>query len=101
MSEVERIKQYRFVQTIAQLPVVRAIYLFGSRARGGFFADSDIDLAIDCPKATDHDWNRILQIIEQADTLYSIDCVRLDKVKAEFLANIMQDKKMLFERRSV
>ena len=72
------IKKYLFYEKIKSLSFVEEIILFGSRARGDNQKRSDIDLAIFCPKATDMDWVKILDIIEEADTLLKIDCIRFD-----------------------
>ena len=74
-----RLTDYHFLQEIAALDVVDAIYLFGSRARGDNRERSDIDIAVFCPRATKKDWLSILNIVENADTLLMIDCIRLVK----------------------
>ena len=74
-----QLNDYLFLQKIAALPFVDAIYLFGSRARGDHRDRSDIDIAILCPNANETDWQLILQLIDDADTLLSIDCIRLDQ----------------------
>jgi len=89
---------YRFTETLKTMPFVEAIYLYGSRARGDYLERSDIDLAIVCPKASGEDWLKIMDIIEQADTLLSIDCVRYDMLEAasQLKQNIDHDKKVLY-----
>ncbi len=78
---------------------MRAIYLYGSRARGDHQERSDIDLAIDAPMATQKEWNQIALIIEEADTLLKIDCVNLNQLKNQkLLENILKDRKILFKR---
>jgi uncharacterized protein len=72
---------YRFIERLKALPFVEAIYLYGSRARGDHSPRSDIDLALLCPSALRKDWLKVLEIIEEADTLLQIDCIRLDEVK--------------------
>ena len=55
--------------------------MFGSRARGDNEDKSDIDLAIVCKEnTTDFDWNKIIDIIENRDTLLMVDFVRFDKL---------------------
>lgn len=92
--------QYDFTNKIAALPFVEAIYLFGSRARGNHRRRSDIDIAVYCPTASEAQWQDVLKIIDEADTLLPIDCVRLD-AEPEFsplkLA-IETEKKVIYER---
>ena len=94
-----KILTYNFFKQLASLPFVQKIMLFGSRARGTHHERSDIDLAIECPSATDIDWNRVMQIIENADTLLKIDCVRFDTVHTKrFKDSILEDQVILFKR---
>lgn len=94
------VKEYTFFQKLEKLPFVEKIWLYGSRAREDSRERSDIDLAIECPNATFMDWQKVLDIIEDADTLLKIDCIRLDKIKSNtpFKKNIFEDKKLLFQR---
>ncbi|OGB86617.1 hypothetical protein A3J41_03395 [candidate division TM6 bacterium RIFCSPHIGHO2_12_FULL_38_8] len=85
------LKKYQFIAKIKKLPFVEKVILFGSRARGTEMSRSDIDLAIVCPKASDADWQQILEIVEQADTLLLIDCVRLDQAHKDFKQRILND----------
>lgn len=95
-----QLTDYQFLQQLSALSFIEAIYLFGSRARGDARARSDIDLAIVCPQASDRQWLQVLAIIEQADTLLSIDCIRLDAEPTGSLLRkaIDKDKKVLYER---
>lgn len=79
---------------------MEAIWLYGSRARGDHQDRSDIDLAISCPSASNEDWQEILEIVEQADTLLKIDCVRFDALKNEekIKHNILKFKKILYTK---
>jgi ADP-ribose pyrophosphatase YjhB (NUDIX family) len=63
---------------------------------------SDIDIAILCPNANERDWQSILQLIDDADTLLSIDCIRLDQESqnSALRMQIEQDKKLIYERRT-
>ena len=77
------------------------IWLFGSRARGDNNERSDIDIAIICPNSNDSDWAEVLNIIENADTLLKIDCVRYDinTMSTELYDNILSDKKVLYVKK--
>jgi len=57
--------------------------LYGSRARGDERLRSDIDLAISAPRANTHDWQHLIDLIDDGDTLLGIDGVRLDALPAE------------------
>jgi predicted nucleotidyltransferase len=94
------LSDYQFLQEIAALDFVDAIYLFGSRARGDNRDRSDIDIAIQCPKATQKDWLSILHIVENADTLLMIDCIRLDEelTTSPLYQQIEEDKQLIYER---
>jgi predicted nucleotidyltransferase len=96
---MQPVPHYRFLDALSALPCVEAIYLFGSRARGDHSERSDIDLAIVCPTASDSEWQKILDIIENADTLLKIDCIRMDRVREPALqAAIHRDKKRLYAK---
>jgi len=91
------IADYKFIGKLKALPYVEEVWLFGSRARGDNMDRSDIDLAIICPKASDRDWLDLQEIIENADTLLKIDCVRFDKkyIDDDLYENILRDQKAL------
>lgn len=92
--------EYRFIERLKALPFVEAIYLYGSRARGTHRPRSDIDLAIVCPEANGRDWQQVLDIVEETDTLLEIDCVRLDAEKPDsrLRQNIEREKQVIYER---
>ena len=95
------IKSYDFFHYLRRLPFVEAIYLYGSRAKNSANSSSDLDIAILCPKASVADWNKVNEIIYNADTLLKIDCLRLDTLTDEMLKHeIEKDKIVLFERKA-
>ena len=91
---------YRFIERLKALPFVEAIYLYGSRARGDHSPRSDIDLAVLCPSASQKDWLKVLEILEESDTLLQIDCVRLDELKTEdyLKEKILRQGKSLYQK---
>ncbi|BDA18021.1 MULTISPECIES: nucleotidyltransferase family protein [Aeromonas] len=95
-----QLADYQFLQALARLPFVEAIWLFGSRARGEQRERSDIDLAIECPGACEAQWQQVLAIIDEADTLLPIDCVRLDEESPQSLLYqaILRDRVPLYRR---
>ena len=100
-GNVDSLVPYKFIEKLKALPFVDAIYLYGSRARGDHMERSDIDLAIVCPQARENEWSAVLDIIEQADTLLEIDCVRFDRITdSKFASRIASQKVVLFERKT-
>lgn len=98
---MQPIQEYLFYKRLIALNFVQEIWLFGSRARNDHQARADIDLALSCPDALEHDWNRILEIIENADTLLKIDCVRLDALDnaSALKKNILTQGIKLYDKR--
>ncbi len=94
---MEKLKKYNFIEEIKSLDFVNQVWLYGSRARGDNELKSDIDLAIVCnDDATDGDWNKIVDIIENRDTLLMVDYVRFDRLKDnKFKKNILKDRVIL------
>lgn len=97
-----RVTDYKFFHSLKGLPFVDEIWLYGSRARGDAKVRSDIDLAIVCPHANNIQWQKILDIIREADTLYKIDVVRFDTLSSDdkFTENVLKFKKVLFKKGS-
>ena len=95
-----KITDYGFFKQLEALPFIEQIWLFGSRARGDNEERSDIDIAISCPAATSEDWLKVLDIIEQADTLLKIDCVRVDDLgpNDKFTENVLKFKKIIYKK---
>lgn len=93
------VTEYDFFRRLTALPFVKAIYLYGSRARGDGLPLTDIDLAIECPGATAKQWSIVRDIIEAADTLLKIDCLRYDTIEnPQLLAEINRDKIQLYAK---
>ena len=76
------------VQSLSTLKYVRQVILFGSRSRGDADSRSDIDLAVDCPSASNTEWTNILDIVNTSKTLLKIDCLRLDQASPELKHSI-------------
>lgn len=94
------ITTYTFYQKLTHLPFVEKVILFGSRANGTFRPRSDMDIAIFCPSADTHQWNEILNIVEDADTLLSIDCVNLNDLplNSALKENIEKNGIVIYEK---
>ena len=91
---------YRFIERLKALAFVEAIYLYGSRARGDHSPRSDIDLAVLSPSASQKDWLKVIEIIEESDTLLQIDCVRLDELQDgdRLKERILRQGKSLYQK---
>lgn len=76
----------------------RRVILYGSRARGDAAPRSDIDLAVDAPAIDDGVWMQMEDVVEEAATLYKIDCVRWQNAPESLKSNIVRDGKVLYER---
>ncbi len=83
---------------LSQFKTVEKIVLFGSRAREDNEARSDIDLAVFCPEASHREWLKLVNLIEEAKTLYFIDFIRLDEASSTFREKILKEGKILYER---
>lgn len=92
------IENFKFFKKLRSLPFVQESWLYGSRARNDNEERSDIDLAISCPKANEKDWLDIIEIIDEADTLLKIDCIRLDSLENNSLKqNILLHRICLYK----
>ena len=98
-SFVPELLRYQFINELKKLPFVDRIYLYGSRARGDYSKTSDIDLAIACTNASQDDWRKIMDIIDDADTMLKIDCVRLEKADEPLKENIQREGIIIHERK--
>lgn len=101
MQEPIDIMKFQFFQDLSDLSFVEKIILYGARARGTSRDRSDIDLAIECPKATSQKWLRVLDIIDGADTLLKIDSMRFDELSDDTSLKkaILRDGRVLFVRK--
>jgi uncharacterized protein len=77
---IDFIKNCKFFNKLTHLPFVQEIILYGSRSRSDARERSDIDLAIVVLNSTSGQWRQIIEIVEDADTLLSIDCVNYTKL---------------------
>lgn len=92
---------YQFIEKLKKLPFIDEIWLFGSRARGDDRKKSDIDLAIVCHNSTDNDWIKVMDIVENSDTLLKIDCIKFDQniISEELCNNILKDKMVIYVKK--
>ena len=95
-----KITNYDFFDKLTKLSFVTNILLFGSRAREDNQERADIDIAITCPNASSADWLKVLDIIDNADTLLKIDCIRFDELgeNSNLRKSIIDEGIKLYER---
>ena len=62
---------------LRRFPEVRAAYLYGSRARGDYSPQSDIDIAIDAPGMTRQSFAQLWSAIDALPIAFPLDCVWL------------------------
>jgi hypothetical protein len=57
-----------------------------------------VDLAVDAPALSGRDWVRLAGMAEEADTLLTIDLLRLEQAPPELRARIDAEGRILHER---
>ena len=71
------------------------LYIFGSRARGDYRANSDIDIAVMDSISTEKKY-KIMNEIDLIDCIYKIDLVFMQDIKnLEFINAIKTDAKQI------
>lgn len=74
--------------------------IFGSRARGEYKYNSDIDIALFGNNLTKNDFFQILNRIDEIDTHFSFDILHYDTLlKPELKNNIIKDGVVIYESR--
>ncbi len=77
-----------------QLPHAK-IYVFGSRARGDFRPESDIDIALDNGKKIDPPIvSQIKEAIEESTIPFTVDLVDLQALSENFKRQILKNGKL-------
>ena len=88
----------KVVREVAHVAKPKKIILFGSRARGDARQNSDFDIAVSERSCSADEWNRFVVNLEQeALTLYKIDLVELEKLGDDYQKNISTEGKTLYE----
>jgi predicted nucleotidyltransferase len=70
------------------------IWLYGSRARGDFKANSDIDLALDCTRAIDLiELSELKEVLNATNIFLKIDLADLSSINDHnFLKSILKER---------
>ncbi|SNR61014.1 type VII toxin-antitoxin system MntA family adenylyltransferase antitoxin [Desulfurobacterium atlanticum] len=74
------------------------IILFGSRARGDFRINSDIDIAVDL-RLSFREKRKLKEKLDNISGLYSVDIVFLPDVNKSFKNKILKEGKVLYEKK--
>ncbi|MCL2654703.1 MAG: nucleotidyltransferase domain-containing protein [Coriobacteriia bacterium] len=98
------------VAPVAQKHNLKAVWVFGSHARGEADADSDVDLLIDIEGATGTEWlcGGIFGAFEDQFGEGKVDMVttggldsrahHLTRARQEFRGNVLRERKQVYER---
>ena len=73
------------------------IILFGSRARGDYRENSDIDIAVDV-NLSFREKRKLKEKIDLISGIYSVDLIFLDEVEDCFKNKILKEGKMLYAK---
>ena len=76
----------------------KKIVLFGSRARGDFRKNSDIDIAVDL-NLSFREKRKLKEKIDIIAGLYSIDLVFLNDLEEEFRKKVLSEGKVLYDKK--
>ena len=90
----------KLAQLFESTPGLDRVWVFGSRARGDFRNESDIDLMVDAPALSRADVSRLSGRLDELGLIYRVDMVSSqDALDARFRSLIEQDKKLFWEPR--
>lgn len=90
----------KLVQLFESTPGLERVWLFGSRARGDFRNESDIDLVVDAPALSSTDVSRLSGRLDELGLIYRVDLASWqDTLDERFRSLIEQDRKLFWEPR--
>ena len=75
----------------------KKIILFGSRVRGDYKKNSDIDIAVDLD-LTFREKRKLKEKIDLISGLYSVDLIFLNEVEEEFKNRVLKEGKKLYAK---
>ena len=100
----KKITSYKFIKKLSKLSYIEKIILYGSRAWDDHNDRSDIVIAIAAPSATNKQWLfEVMSIINNANTLLKIDCVKFDTLNDtnELKKNIIKDRITIYSKENI
>ena len=87
----------QLVALFERFPGIDSAWLYGSRARGDYRHDSDIDLVVDAPSMTSRDFSGLLARVEELGLIYRLDISRWQDVAGEaFRVQVERDRKIFW-----
>jgi predicted nucleotidyltransferase len=90
-----------FLENIAKQKSVCKIIIFGSRALGDFEKYSDIDIAVDAPEMTKHEWLKLKEYaIYDLNSFIKVSLVNYATNPVKLKERINQTGKIIYERQS-
>jgi predicted nucleotidyltransferase len=85
----------------AAFPAVRKVFLYGSRARGDYRPESDIDLAVEAPGMTFDDFLLLRGRLDDLPLIFKVDALHLDALEDGPLKTAIRDEGVaIYERRT-
>ena len=76
----------------------KKIILFGSRSRGNYRKNSDIDIAVDISLSF-REKRKLKEKVDLIAGLYSVDLVFLDEVDNSFKEKLFKEGKILYDKK--
>lgn len=78
-------------------PQIKAVWLYGSRARGTAQEGADIDLAISAPTMSDVDFARLWDALDASPVAYKLDVVHWERLQnPQLRAEIERDRVQIY-----
>jgi predicted nucleotidyltransferase len=92
-SEKWQIKLEKIIKELKRMGI-KKIILFGSRARGDYKKNSDIDIAIS-GNFNYREKRELKELVDFLAGIYSVDLIFLDNVEEDFKRQILKEGKIL------
>jgi proline iminopeptidase len=78
---------------------VKALILYGSRARGDYKQGSDIDIAIDAPQMSSKEFAQLWNALDDLPIIFPMDIVHLQSIKNELFLNAIRRDGIVIKKR--